>query len=270
MWIKYGVSNVGYAATYIDYPSSSPTSTPTSTPTPTSTHTPTATRPPGTMFPRSYLPLVAQGESVGPTPTSTPITPPPQSVEMVLNGGFEDGQTIWGGSSSEGYSLIYENERPHWGNWSAWLGGYENADDRIYQNVSIPSWAQSARLQFYLYVQSDETDSPYDFFHGELQTASGSTLQSFGEADNTWDNSNWHLITQEWNDFSSHAGSQRRVFFQGTNNFRFNTGFYVDDVSFVAYSTSLSQQPEDTRTLTGRADQAPPGTKRHLSRPDLR
>ena len=108
--------------------------------------------------------------------------------------------------------------------------------------------SQSARLQFYLNVQSDDVDWPYDFFHGELQTTSGSTLQSFGEADNTWDDSNWFLITQDWNDFSSHAGTQRRLSFQGTNDESLNTDFYVDDVSFVAYSGALSKHLDEIET----------------------
>jgi hypothetical protein len=175
-----------------------------------------------------------------PTFTPTPTTPAGPSQEMVLNGGFESGRTIWQESSSGGYNLIYEGENPRSGSWSAWLGGYDDADDRLYQAIDVPSWARSARLSFYLYVRSDDLDWPLDFFHGELQTGSGATLQTFGEVDNTWRSSNWYLIRQEWQDFSSHAGAQRRLLFQATNDFMYDTDFYIDDVSFVAISGQLS------------------------------
>lgn len=265
MRIQYGVANVGYSANYVTYGSTSATATPTatrtptrtSTPTPTRTSTPTWTRPPGTVYPRAYLPQVEKGIESEPsatptpsssltpsptftrTPTHTPTTPAPQSAELLQNRGFESGATIWGQYSSGGYQCIVKDKIVRTGSWSAWLGGYKNADDQVYQTFTVPAWARSARLQFYLYVESEDVDWPYDFFYGKLQTASGSTLQSFFQADNTWKGTNWRLITRDWNDFTAHAGQQRRLFFQGTTDSSLNTNFFVDDVSLVVYSGSL-------------------------------
>ena len=163
---------------------------------------------------------------------------------MIANGGFESGRTIWSESSSGGYWLITRDELPHWGSWSAWLGGYEYADDRVYQIIEVPAWARSARLQFYLYVRSDDVDWPYDFFHAELQSSSGASLQQFASADNTWKAANWYRITQNWSDFGTHAGTQRRLLFKGTNDYSLSTDFFVDDVSFVAYQGTLAQGSE--------------------------
>ena len=252
MRIKYGVANVGYSANYVTYSSASVTATPTATRTPTRTPTPTPTltrtstpthtstpswtATPVTVLPRAYLPHVEKGVDSQPTPTPTPAS---QSAELLQNGGFESGATIWAQYSSGGYQCIVKDEVVHAGLWSAWLGGYNKADDQVYQTFSVPSWARSARLQFYLYVESEDVDWPCDFFYGKLKTTSGSTLQSFFQADNTWKGPNWRLITQDWNDFTAHAGQQRRLFFQGTTDASYSTNFFVDDVSLMVYSGSL-------------------------------
>ena len=247
MRIQYGVANVGYSANYVTYASSNPTSTPTRTPTRTST--PTPTRPPGTMFPHAYLPHIEQNSKSLPTSTPTPTTPSPQSAELLQNRGFESGATVWEQYSKGDFQCIVEDEFPHAGSWSAWLGGYEDADDWVRQTFTVPSWARSARLQFYLYVYSDDFSyAPFDFFYGKLQTAAGSTLQQFMTADNTWESSDWYLVTQDWNDFTAHAGAQRRLLFQGTTDSSFNTNFFIDDVSFVVYSSALPGA-SDTPTI---------------------
>ena len=137
--------------------------------------------------------------------------------------------------------MITRDELPRSGSWSAWLGGYDDADDQLYQTITVPSWARSARLQFYLYVRSDDQNWPYDFFRAEFQTASGSTLQQLSSADNTWESTDWYKITQSWADFSAHAGTQRRLWFQGTNDGSYSTDFFIDDVSFVVYPGTLGQ-----------------------------
>jgi hypothetical protein len=92
-----------------------------------------------------------------------------------------------------------------------------------------------------LYVYSEESgDYPYDYFHAELQTASGGTLESFLWADNRMDSSNWWKGTWEWSDFSSHASQTRRLFFQGTTDVSLNTNFFVDDITLWSYCGGLS------------------------------
>src|SRR5947208_4197554 len=97
-----------------------PTNTPTNTPTPHPRATNTPTR----------------------TPTNTPTrTPTPVSGgcnNVIGNGGFESGTTPWVQSSTNGYQLI-DTTRPHTGSYSAYLGGYNNGTDTIYQTVSIPA-----------------------------------------------------------------------------------------------------------------------------------
>jgi hypothetical protein len=92
---------------------------------------------------------------------------------------------------------------PRNGSWSARFGGYDNADDRLYQTINIPAGVSSARLVLYLYVYSEEYDPVrYDVFHVELQNASGGTLEGFLWADNTMSSSGWYRGTREWDNLA--------------------------------------------------------------------
>jgi C1A family cysteine protease/predicted secreted protein len=168
-------------------------------------------------------------------------------TQVVQDGGFENGNPnpFWVQSSGD-YAIIGPswwpyNYRTYTGSWSAWFGGYDNADDQLYQTISIPAGISSARLVLYLYVESeDDPDIPYDYFHVELQNASGGTLENFLWADNRMDNTRWWVGTMEWDDFSSYAGQTLRLFFQGTNNNNsLVTNFFVDDATFWTYCGSL-------------------------------
>lgn len=75
-----------------------------------------------------YLPLVVKA-----TPTNSGGVP---------NGDFEQGDTAWTESSSNGWDLIVNSNQmppgfaPHAGNWAAWLGG-ENELSRLYQTITL-------------------------------------------------------------------------------------------------------------------------------------
>jgi hypothetical protein len=165
-------------------------------------------------------------------------------TQVVQNGGFESGNTIW--VQSSGLYDIIGQYYPRSGSWSAWFGGYDSADDQLYQTLSIPTGISSARLVFYLYVYTtDSTSTPYDDFHVELQDASGGTLEDFLWADNTMSSSSWWMGTMEWSDFSSHAGQTRRLFFQGTTDSSYYTNFFVDDVTLWTYCSGLPTGARD-------------------------
>lgn len=186
-------------------------------------------------------------------------------AQVIQNGGFESGDTIWVQSSGL-YPIIGPSSQgyyPHSGSWSAWFGRYDGADDQIYQTIGIPANISSARLIVYLYVYTtDSTSTPYDYFHVELQDASGGTLESFLWADNTMSGSSWWVGTREWSDFSAHAGQTRRLFFQGTTDSSDYTNFFVDDVTFWTYCNRLlTEAGEDVGPdgWTWKRVEAPPG-----------
>jgi C1A family cysteine protease/predicted secreted protein len=165
-------------------------------------------------------------------------------TQVVQNGGFESGDTIWVQSSGP-YDIIRQ-DYPRSGSWSAWFGGYNNADDRLYQTINIPASFSSAQLVFYLHVETlDSPFVPYDYFHMELQDASGGTLESFLWADNRMSSTGWYKGTKNWSDFSSHAGQTRRLFLQGTTDFSGHTNFFVDDVTLWTYCGELPAEANE-------------------------
>ncbi|MBU0704978.1 MAG: protease inhibitor I42 family protein [Chloroflexi bacterium] len=123
MRIRYGVSQVGYAANYVVYTSSTP-------------------------FVASdwvYLPLVLRNLST--------------FVPGLANGDFESGQDgSWTESSSNGWGLVLSaaslSVSPHGGNWAAWLGGDSSETSILSQQITIPS--NGTTLNYWYWIDSED------------------------------------------------------------------------------------------------------------------
>lgn len=160
--------------------------------------------------------------TTSPTPTPTP-TPAP-STERIVNGGFESGTTPWVQSSSGGYQLI-DTTRPHSGSYSAYLGGYNNANETIYQTVTVPT---NGTLTYWWYMSTQETGGAYDYLRVRLHDSSGATVATV----RSWSNgSGAGVWRQDSISLGSYAGRTLRVGFSATNDSWLPTSFNVDDVS---------------------------------------
>jgi cell division septation protein DedD len=201
---------------------SSPTPTPTATtpvtPSPTPTKTPTPTPSPTATVTATPTP--------SPTPTVTP-TPTPTANNLIANGGFENGSSPWVESSSGGYEIV-DSTRPHTGSSSAYLCGYNNCSDSIYQKISVPANANSVQLTYYWYMTTQETKHPYDYLYARILNSSGSTLKteqtlSDGSTAGSWNNSSF--------DLSSYKGQTIEIAFVATTGAKNPTSFFIDDVA---------------------------------------
>lgn len=147
-------------------------------------------------------------------------------IQLIQNGGFENGQSPWTEWSSGGYQLI-DTTRPHNGSSSAYLGGYNNAVDLIYQTVTIPSTATNVTLTFWTYVSTTETSHPYDYLYSQIRNTSGSvlaTLLTLNDGTATgWVQRSFNLL--------NYKGQTIQIAFKGTNDSSNPTDFFVDDVS---------------------------------------
>ena len=193
--------------------------TPTPTPTPTSTSTPTPT-PTATSTPT-------------PTPTGTPGT----TAQLLGNAGFETGTGApWVESSSTGYEIVSTNH-PHTGSYSAWLCGYNNGTDSLYQTVALPSSTTKVVLSYWLSISTKETSSTaYDYFYVRLRTSTGTTIATVQTRSNV-NAAGWTQFTFDvTSTLSSYRGQQVQVSFLGTNDYTLPTSFYVDDVAFTVTS----------------------------------
>lgn len=167
---------------------------------------------------------VTNGGTGTPTPTPTATPTPPPGGEQIVNGGFENGTSPWVQSSANGYQLI-DPTRPHTGSYSAWLGGYNNANDTIYQTVTVPA---NGTLSYWWYMSTQETTHPWDYLRVQLYSTSGTLIATL----RTWnDGSGANTWRQDSISLASYAGQTLRVRFNTTTDSSLTTSFFVDDVS---------------------------------------
>jgi subtilase family serine protease len=150
-------------------------------------------------------------------------------TQLITNGGFESGSSPWKESSSGGYELV-DPTNPHTGADSAYLVGYNNGDDSIYQTITVPSTANTVTLTYWTDVETTETSHSYDFLYVKVRNGSGGvlkTLQTQSDATATgWKSQSF--------DLSAYKGQTIQIFFEGTNDVSNPTSFFVDDVSVIS------------------------------------
>jgi len=146
-----------------------------------------------------------------------------------VNGGFESGPTTWVQSSTGGYQLI-DGTRPHTGAYSAYLGGYNNGTDTIYQQVSIPANATSATLRYWSYMTTQEACcTPYDYLYVEVRSTSGALLGTLQTLNNGGTKNAW--IQSAALNLIAYKGQTVRLQFRATTDVSLITSFFVDDVT---------------------------------------
>jgi len=218
---------------------STPTSVPTNTPTPGPTNTPT-TVPTATMTPTpapgpTNTPTVAPTATKTPTPTPGP-TNTPTARQLIVNGGFESGQSPWGESSANGYQII-DPSRPHTGTHSAWMCGYNNCNDQIYQTVTLPATFTKVTLGYWYYSDTQESaGSPcYDYFYARIKSSSGGIITTPQQSCNSSATNGWVFKSFDLTSaLSGYAGKAVTVSFQGTTDSSLTSDFFVDDVTVNA------------------------------------
>lgn len=207
-------------------PTIGPTKTATPTPTvgPTKTATPTSTVGPT----KTPTPTSTVGPSATPTATSAPV-----AKQLIVNGGFESGQTPWSESSTGGYQIV-DPTRPHTGSYSAYLCGYNYCNDQIYQTVTLPTSFSKVTLGYWYYSDTQEAaGSPcYDYFYSRLRSSTGATITTPQKSCNSSVTNGWvYKSFDVTSALGAYAGKQVQVYFQGTTDVSLISDFFVDDVT---------------------------------------
>lgn len=148
-------------------------------------------------------------------------------VQVVKNPGFETGTAApW--SLSTGVLNNSSGEPPHAGSWDAWMDGYGTTHtDTASQSVTIPAGKSTAKLSFYLHVDTAETTTTtaYD----KLTVKLGSTTLA------TYSNLN-HASGYVVHSFtvSQFIGQTVKLSFTGTEDSSLQTSFVLDDIKLTA------------------------------------
>ena len=159
----------------------------------------------------------------------------PPCAQPIQNGDFEAGSAYW----TLGGVTTISTMMPHSGSYSAWLGGYNNANDTLYQTVTIPSTGPtgqpvvSAHLSYYWYMATEETSTfyDYDYLYVRIRDAYGSTLREVETLTNRSSKDTWMFSSFDVSEF---IGQTIQVYFQATTDGSFKTSFFIDDVSLYA------------------------------------
>jgi hypothetical protein len=147
--------------------------------------------------------------------------------QILLNPGFESGNTSWTGSSSVITSST--SEAAHTGSWKAWLDGYGTTHtDTLYQQVAIFSTKTSATLTFWLHVDTAETTTTtaYDTMKVQVRNSSGTVLATLATYSNLDASSGY---VQKTFNLAPYIGQTIQIFLTATEDSIDQTSFVVDD-----------------------------------------
>ena len=160
-------------------------------------------------------------------------------ANVVSNANFETGTAGWTQSASGGFPIITNDASvAHGGAWYAWLGGYDSANDTLYQQIFIPDNASLVTLQFWYNIQTTETSSSAAFDTMTVTLASASTgarlatLATFSNLNRT---NGWVQSAQY--DVSAYRGQTVRLVFQAITDGSNISSFLVDDVNLAVITT---------------------------------
>lgn len=167
---------------------------------------------------------------------------PRACAELLANGGFEAGSAGWSQSSLGGYDLI-SDFNPRTGELGAYLGGANDADDRLSQAITLPAAAASTTLTAWWSIATDETGGAFDSLTIAVHRPDGSRLALLGTVDNTADLNLWQEFQA---DLQPWAGQPVVLVLEAQTDGSNPTDFYVDDVSVIA----CDGEPPGTTTPT--------------------
>ena len=166
-----------------------------------------------------------------PVPTATP-TPVPTSTpasgcsgQLLVNPGFESGQTGW--TSTSGV-VNTDGAYSHTGVGYAWLDGYGTTHtDTLSQSASIKAGC-GATLTYYLWITTQETTTTTAYDKLTL-TINGVAKQTFSNLNHT------SGYVQKSLDLSSYAGQTVTIKWTGTEDASLATNFWIDDTALTLH-----------------------------------
>ncbi len=163
---------------------------------------------------------------------SQPVTAPPPTTttQLLLNPGFELGNNgNW--TISSGVITNSTARTPNTGAWYGWLNGYGTTrTDFAHQNVTIAANATSAKLVFFIGIDTAETTTTtaYDKLTVTVRNTANTVLSTLATYSNL--NKSAGYVRKEF-DLLAYKGQTVRIYFNGTEDSSLQTSFRIDDVA---------------------------------------
>lgn len=155
-------------------------------------------------------------------------------TNLLVNGDFESSESSWSKSSSNNSSIIYDDSTlSHGGSGFAMLGGYDDGNDTLYQDITIPADASAVTARFWYRIVTKETNTTtaYDTIQLILKKPStGVLLQTLTTLSNLNATGSYWAQSPQF-DLSSYKGQAIRMQFTASTDNSNVTFFLVDDVT---------------------------------------
>ena len=159
-------------------------------------------------------------------------------VPLLANGDFEAGPgAAWSEQSAGGYALV-SDQFPHGGEYGAWLGGDDSADDTLSQSATIPGTASRVTLVYWWAIHTLEEAHPHDVCTVELRDAQGGLIRVLETITDAADPDVWH---RREHDLTQYKGRTVRLVFHAITDLTNPTDFFFDDVALEACDQSTAR-----------------------------
>ncbi len=166
------------------------------------------------------------------------------SNQLLLNPGFELGNNgNWTANAAAAFSSSGLNT--HGGSWKAFLGRTNDlVNDWIYQELSIPSDANTVQLAFWLkIISNDSTSTPYDYLNVEVRDSAGALLKTLDVYDNT-DEAAFGSYVELLYNLTEFKGQTIRIHFWASTDSSYVTNFFIDDTALNVTTPATSTAHE--------------------------
>ena len=203
--------------------------------------------------------------SIAPAPfvaaTGSSNIHPLGTSQLLQNPGFDTG--AWTPWQPLGYPALTDQVYRS-ASYSAWLAGYDNADDYIYQSVTVPADATEVTLDFWYMVYSEEFAAGYDYLCYDITDGDGSTLIAGSYCDDLYDTTQGQWLNAQHAlsgaDLTPLLGRTVLVWFYAQTDAADFSSAWVDDTAF-----NVTTGGGGSATLTITPESGPRGTPFHVT-----
>lgn len=172
---------------------------------------------------RTYLPFYGDGY----------VAPCSPNANLIVNGGFEAGHDKWV-ETPPNILTYFGPTPPHTGQWGAYFGGRNSAEDTLTQKITIPANTQFALLNDYVWMQTFEShSSPFDTLNARLYHEDGSLFRQLDQISNIDEEGIWLHQQILVDNLNLVQGETLQLRFEGQTDSSILTDFFLDDVSFI-------------------------------------